>query len=135
MLVRHRTDTMPGPPRHPHPPLVLVADDEGAVRELVGRLLEAQGYRVLHAGSGEEAWALAQLAAETDPVDLVITDVVMPGVDGFALAAKLRTLPTAPAILLISGYAGGSGETGLPFLAKPFTVEDLVASVHRLVGS
>ena len=82
---------------------VLLVEDEDSVRQLVRETLESRGYRVLEAANGSAALALA--AAHSDPIHLVITDVVMPGLSGHELVQQL--LPTRPGlkVLYLSGYA------------------------------
>ena len=118
---------------------LLLVEDEDAVRQLARTALERDGYRVLQAVSGEEALAL--IARERVRPDLVLTDVVMPGLDGRQLVARLREqLPGVP-VLLMSGYAGPgrpvSGETdpNLAFLRKPFTPSALSDAVQQLLAA
>jgi signal transduction histidine kinase/CheY-like chemotaxis protein len=118
---------------------LLLVEDEDAVRQLARIALERDGYRVLQAASGEEALAL--IARERVRPDLVLTDVVMPGLDGRQLVARLREqLPGVP-VLLMSGYAGPggpvSGETdpNLAFLRKPFTPSALSDAVQQLLAA
>ena len=82
--------------------LVLVVDDEPGVRELVCRVLRGEGYRTLEAAHGGEALELVETGSE--PVDLVVTDVVMPGMDGRELGRRLaQSKPSLP-VLYISAY-------------------------------
>jgi CheY-like chemotaxis protein len=109
---------------------VLVVDDEPQIRELSTRLLAGLGYQVRSARDGEAALALMR---ESTGVDLVITDVVMPGMGGFELLAAIGGGPKAPRVVLMSGYSEElvvTGREGLPFLAKPFTVAELAAIVR-----
>jgi two-component system, cell cycle sensor histidine kinase and response regulator CckA len=82
---------------------VLVAEDEEAVRHLVCRVLRAKGYRVLEARHAEAALDLA--AATAEPIDLLVSDLVMPGLGGRALADRLLNLRPALRVLFITGYA------------------------------
>jgi two-component system, cell cycle sensor histidine kinase and response regulator CckA len=118
---------------------VLVVDDEPGLRDLVCRTLEADGFRTLEAGNGAEALELMESAPDT--VDLVVTDVVMPGMDGRELGRRLaQRWPDLP-ILYISAYdvndifRRGSPRSSAPFLQKPFPMERLVTTVRGLIAS
>jgi CheY-like chemotaxis protein len=115
--------------------VVLVVDDEQGLRDLVCRTLQAEGYNTLEAAHGAEALEVM----ETAPVDLVVTDVVMPGMDGRELGRRLsQRWPDLP-ILYISAYEindifrRGSPRTSAPFLQKPFPMEGLVTVVRGLI--
>ena len=117
---------------------VLLVDDEAPVRRLAERSLSRQGFAVIAAASAEDALAL--LTAENPGAELacVISDVVMPGLDGPALVRRLReTWPHLPAILM-SGYADAALRDSLQaddicFLAKPFSMADLACAAATLV--
>ena len=115
---------------------VLVADDEALVRDIAVRALRDRGYRVLVAGDGLEARALAE--AEDD-VALLVADVQMPGLDGRGLAAVLRASRPGLRVLFISGRAdaeaAGEGGAGgaVDFLPKPFTPSQLALAVRSLL--
>lgn len=119
------------------PATILLADDESALRRLVRRVLERQGYRVLAAESGEAALQLAE--GGHGEVDLLLTDVVMPGMSGRELAERL--LPSHPGMRLLytSGYTDdeivrhGVSRCGIPFLAKPFAPEELLRKVQEVL--
>jgi two-component system, cell cycle sensor histidine kinase and response regulator CckA len=118
--------------------LVLVVDDEASVRDLLCRALRTGGYRTLEAGHG--AQALELIESGPDPVDLVITDVVMPGMDGRELGRRLaQSSPNLP-VLYISAYEmndifrRGSPSTSAPFLQKPFPPETLLEKVAGLLS-
>jgi CheY-like chemotaxis protein len=104
---------------------VLVVEDEQAVRELTRQVLRLHGYDVLHAANGGEAMAVA--AAHDGPIHLLVTDVVMPGMTGPELAAKLHVARPETGVLFVSGYTshavvrGGMLREGTDFLQKPFT--------------
>jgi two-component system cell cycle sensor histidine kinase/response regulator CckA len=83
------------------PPIILVVDDEPAVNRLVTRYLSHLGYSVLDAGSAEEALELVRRQAPR--VDLVLSDVVMPGVSGIDLAATLLARAPGPSVILMTG--------------------------------
>jgi two-component system cell cycle sensor histidine kinase/response regulator CckA len=117
--------------------VVLVVDDEDGVRDIVCRALRTAGFRALEAAHGAEALELVATGSET--VDLVITDVVMPGLDGRELGRRLGvSRPNLP-VLYMSAYdvndifRRGSPSTSAPFLQKPFTQEILLTRVEELL--
>jgi PAS domain S-box-containing protein len=118
---------------------VLLAEDETAVRVLVRRVLDRAGYRVLEAESGPAALAL--LDAEPGPVHLLLTDVVMPGMSGPELAARITPRFPGMRVLYISGYTDeaivqhGVLHPSVSFLEKPFTPEVLLRKVREVVGA
>ena len=118
---------------------ILIVEDEPAVREVLRRLLEQQGYNVLTTSNGSEALALHAQHAGT--IDLILTDVVMPGMSGFELAQQLTQTGKQPKVLYVSGYSEeailrhGSLERGAAFLAKTFTTETLKRTVRDLLDS
>jgi two-component system, cell cycle sensor histidine kinase and response regulator CckA len=112
---------------------ILVVDDETAVRSLTARILEERGYSVIEAGNGADALALVESRAE--PIDLVISDVVMPRFDGLELARCIEIMVHPPPILLMSGWALSRLELERPFLVKPFDAHELLAAVDRLLGA
>ncbi len=129
-----------GPKRRPVQPgteQVLLVEDEEMVRSLTGRALREYGYKVLEARGGEEALRLFKAGAER--IDMVVTDVAMPGMGGRELARRLRAEAPELPILFISGYTGddvverGLLAAGAPFLSKPFTPDALAAAVRRLL--
>jgi len=100
---------------------------------VAARLLRARGYEVIEAADGEEGLALAE--AHAGAIDLMISDVIMPGMDGPALMKAARPfLGTAP-VMFISGYAEAEfsdlleGETGVSFLPKPLDIKTLAERV------
>ena len=108
---------------------ILLVEDERQVRELLATGLRNQGYRVLTAGDGQEALAMA--GVEDGAVDLLVTDVVLPLMNGRELALKLTERRPELPVLYISGYAEeavvhqGVVDAGVAFMSKPFTVADL----------
>jgi len=118
---------------------ILVVEDEVSVRTVICRSLRGRGYNVLEAKNGEDALLVAE--RHSAPIHLVVTDVVMPEMGGTELFHHLRRWYPTMRILFISGYARGSippeafeGGEGAGFLAKPFTLEQLSAEVHRIIS-
>jgi two-component system, cell cycle sensor histidine kinase and response regulator CckA len=116
--------------------VVLVVEDEEAVRTMLHRLLESEGYQVLEAADGQQA---IQVVEGTSRVDLVITDVAMPQMNGRQLADRLKVLLPKLPVLFMSGYTDdemvrrGLIEPHHPFLSKPFTPEVLAAKVRQMI--
>lgn len=111
--------------------VVLLVEDEAMVRALAERALRRAGWTVLAAETGEAALALAAQAGNPAP-DLLISDVVLPGMDGLALLAELRPRWPALPALLVSGYTdstlrGDLASAGVVFLPKPYSLKALVA--------
>jgi len=118
---------------------ILFVEDEDAVRGVAARLLRARGYEVLEACDGEEALLIAEAHAGT--IDLLISDVIMPGIDGPTLLKKARGyLGNAP-VMFISGYAEAEfsdlleGETGVTFLPKPIDIKTLAERVKQQMAA
>jgi two-component system, cell cycle sensor histidine kinase and response regulator CckA len=108
---------------------ILVVEDQEQVRAMVVRILEAEGYQVLEAADGVQALELLAGAE----VHLIVTDIVMPRMGGFQLAARLAASPDPPILLFISGYGRSETEVPGPLLEKPFTPSTLSAEVRRLL--
>src|SRR5205823_6673214 len=114
---------------------VLLVEDDGGVRRIARQTLEQNGFHVLEAANGKEALRLSD--SYTDPIDLLVTDTVMPLLGGPELAKRL--LPSRPAlkVLYLSGYTDetvvGHGllDPGLAFLQKPFAPEILARKAHE----
>lgn len=117
--------------------VVLLAEDEDAVRDLACTLLEQHGYTVLLARDGEEALAVAADYAGT--IDLLLTDVVMPRLGGRELAQHLTTARPNVRVLFMSGYTPdtvlrqGIMRDGLAFVQKPFKGRDLLSNIRELL--
>jgi two-component system cell cycle sensor histidine kinase/response regulator CckA len=117
---------------------VLLVEDEDSVRQLVRETLESRGYHLLEAANGKDALALA--AAYPDPIHLVITDVVMPGLSGHELAQQLLAARPTLKVLYLSGYAQeafstpAAAEAQKTFLQKPFTLQSLTRKVREILG-
>ena len=116
---------------------VLVVEDEDAVRGIVTRVLEESGYRVLWASDGNDGIHLFEENREA--IDLLITDVVMPGMGGRELASRLEASRPGIKVLYMSGYTEdaihhhGALETGLAFIQKPFTTEGFLMKVREVL--
>ena len=116
---------------------ILLVEDEPVVRGLVAQMLEARGYEVLDAPCPLEALELA----ETEPCDLLLTDVVMPKMNGRELARRIRSRMPTLHVVYTSGYApeavldGGRLDPGEFFLQKPFTAADLGAIVREALDA
>ena len=110
---------------------VLVVDDEPLIREIVRALLEDEGYAVECAADGVEALAVVDAAS----VDVVISDVVMPRLDGRTLAHRLRSRRKALPIVLMSANRSESGIPGVAIVPKPFDVDDLLAAVSGALAN
>jgi CheY-like chemotaxis protein len=116
---------------------ILVVEDDPQVRGITGRALARAGYRVLTAANGAEALGIAMQRA--GDVDLVVTDVVMPGLSGPELARELRKVQPNVCVLYVSGYAGdalsplGVEDPSVDLLSKPFTPASLLARVREIL--
>ena len=116
---------------------ILLVEDESSVRQLSRHLLEARGYTVIAAAHGAEALRLAETHAGV--IDLLLTDVVMPGMGGGQLAEVIRERRPDIKILLVSGYSGdalnrhGGVTPGMNLLPKPFTVTSLAVKVREVL--
>lgn len=115
---------------------ILVVDDEATIRALLKCAVAAPGVQLFDADCAEKA---LEAAAQNAPFDLVITDVMMPGIDGVELANRLRAAGQATKFLFISGYCDVTALTdriaGLHanFLGKPFNIPELVRVVHAML--
>jgi two-component system cell cycle sensor histidine kinase/response regulator CckA len=135
--------TAPAPPRPARPAArdlsgagrILFVEDEDAVRSVAAKLLRARGYEVIEASSGEEALELAE--AHAGEIDLMISDVVMPGMQGPELLKAAREYLAGAPVMFISGYAEAEfsnlleGETNVSFLAKPIDIKTLAERVKQ----
>lgn len=112
---------------------ILLAEDDRSMREYLARALERVGYAVTAVGCGTEAMPLL----EADSFDLLLTDIVMPEMDGIELAQKASVLDPAIRVMFITGFAavalqGGRTAPEAKMLSKPFHLKDLVAEVDRM---
>lgn len=143
--VRHAGGSPKGSPWKSDPPdppasvreTILVVDDEGAIRSLTRSVLESQGYQVLEAPNGTEA--LLQASLYKAPIHLLMTDVVMPGMNGPQLAQAVTQSHPELRVLFFSGYTDealaeqGLLEKGPPFLKKPCAPDVLTRTVREIL--
>jgi CheY-like chemotaxis protein len=118
-------------------PVVLVADDEPAIQALTTRILSAHGYTVLAAGSGPEALRLSRSAKR---VDVLLTDVIMPGMTGSELAATIAFERSGLPIVYMSGYsdhivADGVLDPDTRYLSKPFDSQELLGLLEDALAA
>jgi DNA-binding response OmpR family regulator len=116
--------------------LVLVVDDEPTVREVVSRYLELGGYRVLMAGDGQAALELA--LSPQGPPDLVVLDLMLPGMDGLEVCRMLREVAPVPIVMLTARGHESDRIVGLElgaddYVVKPFSPRELVARVRSVL--
>jgi len=116
---------------------ILLVDDDKDVREFLGQVLLTEGYSVIQASSGHQAWE--RFVQNQDDFDLVITDIVMPGLLGSDLAARILEIKPYMKFLFISGNAPPKFTLemieGKNFLSKPFKVSELFDAIqHVLTG-
>ena len=122
------------------PPTILVADDEYMLREVLQDVLEYEGYQVTTAASGQEALAYLKRAAQ--PPDLILTDILMPGMGGFQLMKQTRLLLPQHIIpfVFVSGqeatkiFDRPTPEGVFGYISKPFAVADLLKAVRHVVS-
>lgn len=115
---------------------ILLVEDEKGVRDLIRSMLLQRGYSVLFAGDSEAALKVASM--HRDPIDLLIADVVMPGLNGPELARRLRARHPNLRVLFISGFVRAQALQGATlsdagFLEKPFPPEALVGKVQEIL--
>jgi two-component system cell cycle sensor histidine kinase/response regulator CckA len=118
---------------------VLVAEDEGPVRTLLSRVLKAAGYHVLDAEDGPQALTLSE--GHAGEIDLLVTDIVMPGMNGRVLAKRVLADRPDTKVMYISGYSGGVAKAddiaaeGATFIRKPFSPDSLLSAVKTMIPS
>ncbi|HVX65323.1 MAG TPA: response regulator [Bryobacteraceae bacterium] len=127
---------MPEQPRE----TILLVDDEPQVVELVREMLIREGYTVFGAGDGEEAIEFVE--KNENHIDLLLTDIVMPQLNGRELADRLKDMRRGLRVLYMSGFMKeailkyyGISITGIPFLQKPFTRETLARKVRDVLDA
>ena len=144
-LPRHEAEAARTP--EPSPPTellggsetVLFVEDEEIVRDLGVRILSGLGYKVMHAGNGDEA--IARAMEYGDRIDLLVTDVVMPGMSGRELANRLTRIHPETRVLFTSGYTDnaivhhGVLDEGVSFIGKPYSHSALAKKVREVLGS
>jgi two-component system cell cycle sensor histidine kinase/response regulator CckA len=112
---------------------ILAVDDEPLLRNLIASVLEDNGFAVLTADSGAQAIDLFR--EHSGEIDLLLSDIMMPGIDGPSLATQLQRSRPDLKVLLMSGYCDPAQlGYGFEFLPKPFDLSDLVAKVRGLLG-
>ena len=115
---------------------ILLAEDDTSMREYLQRALQRVGYEVAAVGCGTEALPLL----ETERYDLLLTDIVMPEMDGIELAQKAALIAPDTRVMFITGFAAVALKAGrktpdAKVLSKPFHLKDLVAEVERMFQS
>ena len=111
---------------------ILVVDDEAEVRALIREVLTLSGYTVIDTGDPIEARRIA----ERQSIQLLLTDVVMPIMNGIELAQRVEATSPSTKVLLMSGYVTAAVKTsGRPLLSKPFQTGDLLAAVQQMLDS
>ncbi len=127
----------PTMPRAKDGEVIILMEDETPVRDVTAKLLRKLGYEVLTAVDGESGVALA--AARPERIDLILSDIMMPGIHGDVAAARIRAARPQTPVLFISGFSKEAlrWTTGMPpgskLLQKPFTLEDLAAAIRDLL--
>jgi CheY-like chemotaxis protein len=117
---------------------ILVVDDEVSIRQLLVRQLRSEGYNVLEAGYGLEALEVTRSASE--PIDLVLTDIIMPGMVGTELAQRLLAEQPGIRVVLMSAHTitpsehGGPQPKDVPLLLKPFDGKKMLAFVELVLN-
>jgi two-component system, cell cycle sensor histidine kinase and response regulator CckA len=124
--------TLGGNGRHSNPPVILLVEDESMVREVTRDVLRHAGYRVLESGSPREALNL--VSAHKGRIDLLLTDVVMPEMNGADLACHLERMQPDLITVFMSGYAEGDlaqriSRRSVIHIQKPFTVDALLSRI------
>ncbi len=116
---------------------VLVVDDHDPTRQTITRMLEAGGFEVVQASNGTEA--LACLSRQSDDIDMVLSDVTMPGMTGIDLSYQIRELYPAMPVAIVSGDVSELersiiGRADVPFIKKPFHAESLYSAVKEAIA-
>lgn len=126
------TPVLPLDGTHGHKPTILLVEDESVVREVTRQVLEHVGYRVLESSGPREALSLA--AEHRGRIGLLLSDIVMPGMNGLDLARRIQAIQPRLTTVFMSGYAENAMlQEGLDdssaYIQKPFTVDQLLRSV------
>ena len=112
---------------------MLLVEDEATVREMTRQVLHRAGWNVIEVASGDEAWQLVE--SMTHPIDALVSDVVMPGVSGIALAERVMGVHPSIRVVLLSGYTEETLDLerivsrGARFVAKPLSGRELLAAL------
>jgi chemotaxis family two-component system response regulator PixH len=125
----------------PAPKTILIAEDNAAIRHILGFMLRSRGYNVIEAANGNDALDIAL----TRPLDLIMLDVIMPGRTGFDICSYLKANAQCRAvpILILTSVTRGTGKTDLEwkrmsnaddFVTKPFKAHDLIERIERLLN-
>ena len=137
--VRPRSTLMPPRNRKVGTETILLVEDDDEVRQVATRILRRSGYRVLEASNGADALRVCK--SEPEPVDLIVTDIVMPEMGGSELAQRIRETRPDARILFTSGYTGDAVvrqrflHEGEAFIEKPFTPASLTQKAREVLGS
>jgi CheY-like chemotaxis protein len=115
---------------------LLVVEDQGAVRTLIVQALKQEGYRVIEAANGEDA--LRAAASLSEPIQALVTDVIMPHMSGLVIAERLRLVWPGTRVLFMSGYSDLTkpaflDKPGTAFIQKPFLPDDLARQLRTLL--
>ena len=113
--------------------LVLLVEDEPAVRSVVASYLQREGYEVLEAADGLEGLELFR--EHCDQLDAIVTDIVMPRLDGWGLVEEVRSITECLPIVVMSGFSGAAqrvGDARLEQLAKPFEPVEITRAIARI---
>jgi DNA-binding NtrC family response regulator len=116
--------------------MILVVDDEEACRELLGRILSRAGYDVVQAAGGFRALSIM----DQSKIDLVISDILMPGLNGYALVARIRAKWPSMPVILTTGYLSQDAAKSMmngsvDFIPKPIDPEKLLEIIHRRLST
>jgi DNA-binding NtrC family response regulator len=116
--------------------MILVVDDEEACRELLGRILSRAGYDVVQAAGGFRALSIM----DQSKIDLVISDILMPGLNGYALVARIRAKWPSMPVILTTGYLSQDAAKNMmngsvDFIPKPIDPEKLLEIIHRRLST
>lgn len=116
---------------------ILLADDDAAVRRMTEKVLERAGYDVLAAGTGAEA---LEMLGTAGTADLLMTDVIMPGMNGRDLAAEVQRIRPGMKVIFLSGYTDetitphGVLPAGVNYIEKPFSHDVMIETVRKVLG-
>lgn len=111
-------------------PKVLVAEDDAAIRALLRNVLESEGYEVVCVRDGEEALRVVDVFQP----DLILSDVMMPNLDGVSMVARLRQRGSHVPVILMSSYLRRSPLASVQLVTKPFDIDSLLATVAAAIA-